>query len=275
MLISFIKTIYFSLFPQPKVYKRLLKRPIPFALGYFLILLIILNTIFSLVFLKNSFTSKINYFTLKSKIFENLKNFPKDLTISLNDGNLSTSYNRPYFFAYPFLVVDEFATDKQILEYQSTVVLSKNSINIPRANGIRKFIYPRVSMQLTNDKVRSAMPLLKLLYGLFPFVVIAYLFFFQVFIMIIKTLLILVVISYLSHLLLKKTRHHISFDSILHLGLYSTTLPMLCYYGVKICGLGFKTMYWYPFLITIFLAAAIYEVYIYKEKPGQSGWSLI
>lgn len=276
MIKSFFHTIYISAFPQPKTYKSLLRKPILLGFIYFFILIISLNTLLGIIVIIRHFSSPINYISIQKPLFTGMERFPNNLKIFINHGELSTSYNRPLFLwgtihnqIYPLLVVDEYADSNKIKTYDSTLLLSANTVTLSTKHKLHTIYYPQESITIDKSNHQIFVRLFKLIYLIYPFIFTLYVFIIKPFTLLLNSLLFMLFITTACYILFYFLKKKLNWESIFHMALYSTTVPIFVYYFIQIIGGDFKQMYWLPLLSSLFLLGAIYEVYIYKEKHSK------
>ena len=274
MIKSFFQTLLISLFPQPNTYKHLIKR-IPFHSALYLTICIFtLCTLYSFSKVIYHFQSDINYFSIRKSIFKELDKFPKDTKINLIQGKLTTSYDRPYFVwaqingqPHPLIIIDEYSNASKMELYGSTILMNSDSVHIRSKNQIQTFKYPNhINISLTQQNSKFYVTFIKTIYILFPIITISYLFIIKPIVSILQILFLLLLFSFIIFWVLRLVKRHIHFQSILHLGLYSTTFPLILFYSLLILNVPFKSTLWFPLAIFLFLLTAVYEVYIWKDK---------
>lgn len=95
---GFIETVRDSIY-SPQFYKEILQRSFGKALGYFLLLVLLLTllqTIFSAPFLLTTFQAEV-----QKMIETGVNKYPADLTVTIKKGQVSTNVQEPYFLAVP------------------------------------------------------------------------------------------------------------------------------------------------------------------------------
>lgn len=132
---TFLHVFAKSLLPQSEYYQKILTTKFRFSLRYFLTLITIINIIFIIHLFFRFNPKRITNFT--DNIINTLNNIPEDLTIIVNKGTLTTTYNRPYFFwlndqdkTKLLLVIDQNANPNMIKQYQSYVLVTAKEIII-------------------------------------------------------------------------------------------------------------------------------------------------
>ena len=133
---SFIHVLVNSFFPKLDYYQKLPKTRFLFSFKYFVALIFILNTILLSIFLIKIATS-FDLKQVQQSLYKSLDSYPADLTITIKNNRLMTTYDRPYimYFNYngvphPLIVVDEFATAEKINSYEAAILLTRDGFAV-------------------------------------------------------------------------------------------------------------------------------------------------
>lgn len=204
----------------------------------------------------------------KTHLTANLADYPDDLIINVDNGNLMTTYNRPYFLWVDnydkkrlLLVIDQTALPDKIREYRSVFLLTGNSFVVRKNDHLTVVPLKNLSFQVDKlllvDAAKSITTgLLLIIFSVFIlFLILIFpliIFFANLFYLLIISLFVLIVLKILSH--------KISYKKILQLSFHSSTIPLIISYGL--CRLHPLCL---SFLILMFLSAAVYETYFDKS----------
>jgi hypothetical protein len=266
-----------SLIPQAQYYHHLAETSFKFSLKYFLTLVVALNLVYVLVL-----AIKFNPFRIRG-IFNSLarsaETIPQDLVITVKDGQLTTTYDRPFFLWTDIgkkkkllAVIDEGARPEKIQEYQSyflitgsDVVTRKNrkiSI-IPLANIKSKIITPA-----TIAKVKEVLKkITSLSFLVYPVIILLLVLIYPLISLIITFfhLFLASVISLPVYYFLKKKK--LSFQKVLQVSFHAATLPLSLDYSLRIFGLKSESLSLMFFsLLFIFILGGVYEAYFDGTK---------
>lgn len=270
----FFITYWKSILPQTEYYHKLFKTKFSYSLKYFFFLIFCLNLLF---FIYTFFKYPLLEFQKIKHSFTNaLSQYPVDLKIYIKSGVLTTNYNHPYFLWMDYqgkkillAVVDETALPNKIAEYKSYVLLTNNNLvlNFPKAK-----IYSLSGLDLVIDRSwiqnqiaqADSIYILPIFVALFPFVV----FLLPFFIAIVKLvyLIFLSLVVYVAIKLLKKKTFALKFKKIVQIALHASTLPLLIYFFLLAQNPTKVFNLWFPFLVLLFLAVAVYEACLGVKK---------
>ena len=165
---AFLHIFLNSLIPNASYYRKILNTRFFFSFKYFFFLIALLSSILIFNLLNKYSPPKIvHWFGQVNKIIDQ---FPSDLNIIINDGFLTTNYNRPYFIWVNdnknklrlMLVIDESAYFEKINQYQSTALLTKTDLFIKQNNLIKKI--PLTSFETITINKESLKPLKEKIY---------------------------------------------------------------------------------------------------------------
>lgn len=132
---KFFKTILNSIY-SPQFYSEILQANLHKALGYFFLLILLLTIVQTATVIKPIFydTSK----NIKLVVNEVVNQYPKELEIKVNKGQVTTNVTEPYFIPFPegsngfkdLIVIDTKTpySAAQFNAYQSVVWVTKDSI---------------------------------------------------------------------------------------------------------------------------------------------------
>ncbi len=274
-----------SLLPKSVYYRKILKSRFIFSLSYFFILIILLNGFLALIM-----ASKISPFKIKSVLTDlesSLQTYPRDLTVTIKNGEVQTTYDRPYFFWFDYnqsknliAVVDQTADPKKIKEYNSFVLLTQkgmffqnnelpqgySSVNLTNLNNItiNKGLIEEV--RNTVDKINHVV----IFFYPLAFLLVLLLLIFSSLVSTFLYLFIATGIVYIVYLFVNN-RTKLKFLKMIQLSLHSISLPLLLNYFSGV--LGFKSVILpllFLFLIIVFVASGIYaateQTHIHKKR---------
>ena len=266
---SFARVFQSSLF-EPGVYGRFLKRSFMFSSLYLLGLLTFLVFIKSVAVVipfviwsphaKGAFTE----YRLKA-----LEWYPKGLTVTFNNGSVRTNMDEPYAIAFPkdfgindktFITFDTRAQTKSITEYQTYILVTKNSIVYPDTTSDKGYkIYPfkksgdyfmitKENYEVLVNKlysVASALPqffilgILTFLFGI-PFIMGGLWFV----LMSVRIFFLTLIVLGLSKLLKKS----FTLRQLFQLGLHAATFPLLFEFLNSSNNMGIPFAFSFPFV---------------------------
>ncbi|MDO8609695.1 MAG: DUF1189 family protein, partial [bacterium] len=221
----------------------------------------------------------INPFTLNTyeeSISNSLNTIPTNLEISIHKGELNSNLFRPFLFwiklpkeKFLFLVIDEKAYPEKIKEYESSILLTKNSFSTIYQKRLHTFSYS----QFTNNLVLNKSDILKLSSQILHKI--------KLLLIITSPLLLLVVplVLFLSttiYILLSSTivyifyrffNKHYKFIKIVQIGLHSSSLPLFILIILLSLYLWKCIPVYFP-LITflIFQITGVYEAHFNKNN---------
>src|SRR3989338_711902 len=260
-----------SLLPQAPYYHKLIKTSISFSIKYFTALIYIVNFIFSLLLIFRLNASGI--LPMKDAFLKTLDQYPKELSITVQNGTLQSNYGRPYFIWLDLNkkkrllgVVDESASSSKIHQYDSSVLFTAKHIVFKTDNGLKEIPYGdnKVSIDkadATQLRVRAA--------GLFSSGLIILLLFFILVAPLIFTLMYLLyffVLSLLAYFFFKIFSRKIKLSKAFQISLHAVTIPILVDYGLclfrpEIARL--PLIYLVFFILSfVFVASGIFEAYL-------------
>ncbi|MBI4009071.1 DUF1189 family protein [Candidatus Roizmanbacteria bacterium] len=278
---TFFHIFSHSLIPKASYYQKILKARVSYSVKYFFILIVFLNLFFSFfLFLKFS-PLQIN--EILTNLIGNLEKFPSELIININNGTLTSNYNRPYFFWLDYknakhllFVIDETASPQKIKEYNSFAVLSRNNIVFKDENSNvgynlinLKFLKNQIITKETIVKVQNTLSAIN--HGLFFIYPLAFVLVLLMLLAVssVSTLLYILIASGITFIfyrffLNKKIKP--GFMKTLQISLHSVTLPFVINY---IYGIFYLNSYPLPllflFLVVLFTIVGVYEGYAYDS----------
>lgn len=271
---KFVKTLGNSLVPDAYYYRKIAHLPFHFSFSYLLTLILLLNLIFTILLAIKFFPTKSS--KMISNLVSALEAFPKELKVQIDQGNLITTYNRPYFMWMNdgakkklLLVIDESATAVKIDEYKSNVLITSNEIVIKNNKNVVSLPLSRLPFQnISKQEVVQWANRLKSINQLWPFIFLPVLMIVFIFLSIgstLSTLFYLIIASFVNlivyRLILVKK---FAFKKIWQLSFHAVTLPLILDYGLMI----FKTQplpILFLILSSVFVFCAIYEAYLDNE----------
>lgn len=281
-----------SLFPQPAYYHKITKASFSFSLKYFISLIFILNLIFVSYLIVKYNPGKSNRFL--SNITREINLIPKEFVININQGNLFTNHNRPYFFWSMYnnrkkllLVIDETASPDKINIYNTYILVTGREIVIKNDSSASntfkilslKNIGRRSFDKKDFEKIAIVLATISKLLYVFYIIAIPFLLILLPFLSIIITLIYLIIISLIVYLFFKTYYHkRIHFKKTLQLSFHAVTLPLVLDYFLMIfeptipanirLKLFIPTPLAFLIILAMFVFAAVYEAYMAKHHPS-------
>ncbi len=275
---AFFYVFFRSLLPQSAYYEDISKSKFLFSLKYFIVLLIVLNTLFISTVAIRLHPAKIN--RLLESLQSSLSQYPQNLSLTLHRGLLISSFNRPYFLWLDYdnktnllVVVDENASVDKIKDYNSSLLLTSKYLvikNMRDENASTVIPLSRFSDQIIDktavlgvqsniQKADKVFPVL--FWSVFVFLLIVLptiSFFLNLFYLIMASLLVIVVLKMFS----KKYAPYARFGKTLQLSFHAITLPLTLDYGLTLLSIKSKpSSLLFFFLTAVFVFAAVYEAY--------------
>jgi len=279
-----------SLIPNGPYYKKILKTRFFFSLKYFVFLTVILNFFLILNLLNRYPLKKISHWLNQINI--GLNQFPKDLNIFIQNGVLTSTYNRPYFVWAKdtndkiklILVIDESASFEKINQYQSLLLLTKNDLIIKINREIKKiplssFNSITINQQYLTNLNKNVLQLKKSLYLVYSLIFLLLIVFIPLFSFVIN-LFYLFLGSLIVFLLLKiKPEKKYHFKKVFQISFHASTLPLILNYlifilplsrfiKIKIPITSFPLPLIFLSLIIIFIFSGTYEAYLYNHHKN-------
>ncbi len=266
-----------SAFPQPAYYHKIRKVDFWFSLKYFVVLIFGLNVLFFAIFLTTPSPRPFADVSL-SEVSNALQSFPKDLTITLKNGSLSTNYSRPYFLwgqqgeeKILLAVVSKTATSQNVQDFQDAKIIFTNREAVIFRNNLDKsnpmiLPYGQINLNITKQTVNDwlttynrLLPWLTTLFILFIFIITPLFATLGAFIQ----LIVLALFCWLIFALYSKKHNY---SKTLQISLHAATVPYLVKYGLLAFGYDLVGVAWpiFAFLMVIFVLSALYEAYFDK-----------
>jgi len=289
---AFLHIFSNSLIPKASYYRKILNTRFIFSFKYFVFLIFALSSIIIFNLINKYSPLKINHWL--NEINKSIEQFPPDLNIFINNGLLTTTYNRPYFIWTKndknklklLLVVDETGSFEKFKQYPSIILLTKTDIFIKQNGQIKKIPLSSINKtQIINKE--SLIPLKekiswikKFFYPLYFSIVVFALILVPFFSFIVNTIYILLA-SLITFLFLKfKTEKKYHLKKIFQISLHACTLPLLIDYlffnlplpkliktsfNIKLLPFPFV----FIFLLAVFIFIGAYEAY-YNHNQNQA-----
>lgn len=292
---TFLHVFINSLFPFAWYYKKILKTRFSFSFKYVITLIMILHSIFAMIFFVKNVIMNKSLHELNDKLLEMVNNYPSDLVIRIKNKQLTMNYDHPYImwfdikkFPTPVLVVDAFAQAEKINEYGSYILLHSDAITIRNPNNDQIKTYPLHESSeyvITKNRVRnmqnivfdtSAVRLTTIILAGYIGINIILLISFII-LKIIYFMLFSAVIFFVIRNSIKNT--HIGYKKIVQISFHASTLPLIFEYivitskirfslekgGFSIGQLGLL-MWFFSIVYGAFLTVGIYETYHKETK---------
>ncbi|MDO8608954.1 MAG: DUF1189 family protein [bacterium] len=271
--------------PHAPYYLKISHQSFSASFQYFIILLILCNSLFigSLIIKENPF--KIAH--RLTIVINSLKSIPNDFKAHINNGIILTSYNHPFFlWNYEMnnpllLVIDETAFPQKINDYKSLIlvtsrdlVINSNKLTIVPLSSFKNMIITKVqilNVVNTLEKIKIFLPLIYAILVLLILIIIPL----GSFIIMGLYFVVSTAIGYSIYRLYAKKRVH--FKKILQISFHSVTLPLVLDYLIIIIKpliysnspISIPSSY-YPILfillLSVFIFAGIYEAHNTKNS---------
>ncbi len=270
---AFLHTLLSSLIPQSHYYKTLLHARFTTSLRFYLLLHLLAAFIaVTLIFLK---VNPISLFKLRQSVVSSVYEIPTDSRITLRNGELSSSFFRPFLFwvSLPsrrtlFLVIDERASADKILEYGSKILLTKKHLVFTVRNRVIALPYTSLFPDMSVDKY-TLNNLIETQFNRLTWTINLMLPFFYLIIALIHFFgwtLTNVIASLIVHTLFQITGKKYHYLKILQTAFHSSSLPVIIVLFMSYLSRFSSTHILAAFLLsTIFLTAGVYEAH-YRES---------
>ncbi len=271
---TFLHILKNSIIPHHPYYHKLLTTKLVLSVKYFVALNLATYFLFILLFAFRYQPVPFLY-TLTDSFIKGLESYPSKLVISIQNGNLHTNYDRPYFMWMDYrdskillFVIDENAVPEQIKQYNSIALITGKSVAIRDiANPNYYSVTPLQNLTVTINKegINQYTALLRQYIpqtlSLLPLFVLAL---FPLIIIIINTGVIALA-SVLNILIFKYRQTHVSYKKAFQLSLHALTLPLVITYIVILlvpASLNSAiVVISYISLLLLFSFAAVHEAY--------------
>lgn len=272
---SFFAIFFNSLLPQDRYYQKIVHSKFNYSLKYYLSFLSLINFVYITILV----TAYLSPFKIINTVFDiknRLQTYPPGLSMTLRNGNLTTTLDSPYFVwsdkrSNLFLVVDEFSAPQKIKEYQSQVMLTGKEIVFYDNKQITTYPYNNsLKIDVNQTSVQKLGRSLNIFLVTYPYLffvlfILGYLIFNLIslginFAMIaVASLLVLTIYK----LLKKKFAFHkvLHIKKIIQIGLHAITLPIILDYIFSFSNFSRILPLTYLVLIIIFTFTGIYEAY--------------
>ncbi len=273
---TFIHVFLNSLLPLDTYYKKLKTAPFKFSFKYFLALMFMIATFSGLAISHKLLITKDSLHIYK-EINSVLENYPENLVIRIKNGQLMTSFDRPYIVFMtidsvprPILVIDEFATPGKRDLYRTPILLTGSSvvINIDDTTQVMRY-EPGLDVKVTKSNIDLVKNRLKIVSIIFPAILLSLLLFFITIyfvFMTIMAMLILALLSIVYFLIVRRMVPTLTFSKTWQISLHSATLPIILGTVTSLTRLTPPSPLMIPFIYVLFLGAALYEVYYAGPK---------
>lgn len=277
---TFFRVMINSLIPNTTYYHKIALTHFSFSLKYFVFLIVIVNILYCASLIAKYNPGKM-ILMLNSFSF-NLNKLPNNFFITIKDGTLLTSLNRPYFLWLDFKnqkkllsVVDESATPKKINEFNSLILLTPRELVVKNIKNQRS-VPLILSLNYLGDIVVNRHNLTNLqikinhLKAYLPFIYIIVILLLLIILPIISliTVFIYLIIANLISLIFNKIFFYnkIKFKKIFQISFHSVTLPLFIDYFLTFLNLkNNPTPLLFLFMLLIFNLTGMYETYFEKK----------
>lgn len=253
---------------DPAYYKDILKARASFSLKYLFVFAFLFSIVASVRYAYSfaAFLPKLPQYVAMARE-KGAGFYPKDLVVTVKDGEVSTNVKEPYVIDLPFalpvdgdnkpehlLVIDTKATAERFTAYKSVVVVGKNTVYYRDDKGYK--FYPLTDMKgttvinyaLYDEWAGKVLPYLnyvpQIVYGagtvgllLLPFVLSTG--------RMVEYLLALLVLTIFSLVIAKLLKKKLTYPILYRLGMHAITVPVLVTYFFQFFGISV------PFLFPI------------------------
>lgn len=268
---TFFHVFQNSLLPQASYYHKLVKIRFSFSFKYFVILICTVNLLFAVFVLVK--LNVLGVFSIKNSLLTTLREYPKELSITVQNGVLRSNYNRPYFIWLTvdekkrlLAVVDESATAEDGKVYTSPVLFTAKSLAIQSTGGTIEVPYGNREIVINKSVVEKAVNKLSNLFSWgIPFL---FIFFIAVVPLLFSLMYLLyfLIVSIIVFALFKLFLHKVRLKKTVQLSLHAGTTPILIDYSLCLLKPQVATSLFthtvFFALALIFVFSAVYEGYL-------------
>lgn len=246
---------------DPAYYKDILKARASFSLKYLFVFAFLFSIVASVRYAYSfaAFLPKLPQYVAMARE-KGAGFYPKDLAVTVKDGEVSTNVKEPYVIDFPFalpvdgdnkpehlLVIDTKATAERFTAYKSVVVVGKNTVYYRDDKGYK--FYPLTDMKgttvinyaLYDEWAGKVLPYLnyvpQIVYGagtvgllLLPFVGATG--------RMVEYLLALLVLTIFSLVIAKLLKKKLTYPILYRLGMHAITVPVLVTYFFQFFGIS-------------------------------------
>lgn len=269
---TFTHILVQSSFPQKKYYLKIPKVRFLYSLKYIFSLFLLINFILlGALFVKFWTLGSIK--NIKSALMQTLDEFPRDLVITIKNGQLMTTYDRPYIFYFeingvphPLIAIDEYASADKINNFQSLALLTRHGFTLKSDNDNVHFYKYHQTRPVTVGKheVEKLKSFVGRIFAILPFVsfifVVALVPFFTI-VTLFGRLLYLAVISLFVFFIFRLKSNKIVYKKVLQISIHATTIPIILETLLLAFGISIGIPLWFLLLNIIFIVAGVYEAY--------------
>ena len=265
----FLHQLFNSIVPQNTYYAHIIKQGIRFSLSYFAVFLL-LSSLLATGILYHQF-SQNNPVRLEQCLQSSLKSVPADLSVHIQNGKLSTNQTMPVFIWFNckdrlqlLAVVDERATKNDIFSYNAQALATSSDLVVRYRQYTYTLPYSKYTGELRatkltlRDYMDAAVNLAKMYY---PFVSVFFIILTPL--VIFSASIITVLLSSLFVLVFFKIlKRHYAYRTVVHVGMHSSSLPILTSLLFIVFPLPLGSAYaLFFFLIFIFQLVGVYEAH--------------
>lgn len=265
---TFLHVFRHSLVPYDTYYSKILHQTrLWFSLKYFVALSIFMVMI-ELGLTMNGMPSRYSFIKSQTEVRNMINQIPSDLIINLNQGKLTTNYDRPImiFSTNPdkpdiFAVVDQQASRVKMNEYNPTLMFASRELIASIDGQIMSFSYtgnklPQHELNIPIGTLADS--LIKLL----PAIYLVGFFTIPIFVLFSRILLLLI-ISFVVYLICIKIIPEIRMKKVFQISLHAATAPIVLQAASGIFKLSVPMSFWWFIVITtIFVIGCVYEAYV-------------
>jgi len=233
-------------------YQDIYQASFSFSLKYLFVLFFLLQFVIAIIFGINMVKIIPQLPSFVEKIKTNARDFfPQDLSITLNNGNIRTNVDEPYFIELPkilktdenknmhLITIDTKASAEDIKKLNTIVLVTKNALVFPDNKGYKIQFLNDIKGYYTFNKytyeqiLQKIFPYLNYLPHLIYGLIIFGLFFlpwFTASIFVLTKMFYLFIFSLIFLLIVKLLRKNLGYKKIFQLAIHASTLPILIAY---------------------------------------------
>jgi len=270
---TFLRVIRHSIVPYDNFYGKILhKTKLAFSIKYFFALSILL-VVLELASTFTGLTKTYPFVHVETGARAIIEQIPEDLVVHFEKGVLSTNYDRPIILFNPdittpgtLLVIDQYAEDKKIYEYETRFLLTGKKF-ITRSEGrLMSFEYSGnnlASQSLSLNIGTLARSAANSIFGLYLLMILL-----CPIALTLLGLISLYITSIITFILCYRIIPGIRLSKVFQISLHAATAPLILKALLTLVGLSLPmSFWWFNAMIIVFLLAALYEAYILSSRP--------
>lgn len=266
---AFLHKLFNSIVPQNTYYAHIIKQRLHPSVVYFLIVLVVSSLLATGVVILQ--INRNNPGRIGQCLTNSLKSVPDDLSLHVLDGNLSTNQSRPTFLWFNcnnklalLGVIDERATNGDIFSYNAQMLATATDMVFRYKNYTYTLPYRKYVTELRATKgmlIGYKNTAVNLLAAYYPLLTLLLLIIAPITFFVINSIQLLLS-SLAVQLFFRLLKRHYAYRTVLHVGLHSSTLPILTSLLFIIFPVHLtNTLILFFFLIFIFQLVGVYEAH--------------